>query len=151
MDWFWATLFAISSFFNGRAAFKLLLDWKGMLTTCRFVEDAYEHVETLPDEAALARETAAPVFLHLVPAYQEPAIGATLRALLGSRYPDSKLHVVVITKEEEDREPHPLMEVSTAELVRRAPPALPPLPQEMVPLLAMPRRRRKTPQLASAL
>ena len=151
MDWFWATLFAISSFFNGRAAFKLLLDWKGMLTTCRFVEDAYEHVETLPDEAALARETAAPVFLHLVPAYQEPAIGATLRALLGSRYPDSKLHVVVITKEEEDREPHPLMEVSTAEVVRRFRAELPPWQQKMLSLVVMPGAGRKAHQLNWAL
>ena len=47
MDWFWSTgpfwfaLFLVRLFFNARAAFKLLLDWKGMLTTCRFVEDAY--------------------------------------------------------------------------------------------------------------
>jgi len=76
MDWFWATLFVISSFFNGRAAFKLLLDWKGMLTTCRFVEEAYERIEALPDEVALARDPEAPVFLHLVPAYQEPDIAS---------------------------------------------------------------------------
>src|SRR6266849_3982560 len=151
MDWFWATLFAISSFFNGRAAFKLLLDWKGMLTTCRFVEDAYERVEALPDEAALARDPGAPVFLHLVPAYQEPAIGATLRALLGSRYPDGKLHVVVITKEEEDLAPHPLMEASTAELVRRFRAELPPWQQKMLSVLVMPGRGRKAHQLNWAL
>src|SRR3989442_1017609 len=99
MDWFWATLFAVSSFFNGRAAFKLLLDWKGMLTTSHFVEDAYARLDELPDEAALEREPTAPVFVHLVPAWQEPAITETLRALIGSRYPDSKLHVVVVTRE----------------------------------------------------
>ena len=38
--WFWFTLFWVALFVNGRAAFKLLLDWKGMLTTCRFVEAA---------------------------------------------------------------------------------------------------------------
>ncbi len=151
MDWLWAALFVVSSFFNGRAAFKLLLDWKGMLTTCRFVEDAYEQVETLPDEAALARDSRAPVFLHLVPAYQEPAIGATLRALLGSRYPDSKLHVVVITKEEEDQAPHPSMEASTAELVRRFRLELPPWQQKMLSLLVMPGRGRKAHQLNWAL
>src|SRR5258705_76613 len=105
MDGLWAALFVVSSFFNGRAAFKLLLDWKGMLTTCRFVEDAYEQVETLPDEAALARDSRAPVFLHLVPAYQEPAIGAPLRALLASPYPASNLPLAGITKEVEGRRP----------------------------------------------
>src|SRR3989454_8923803 len=151
MDWFWATLFVISSFFNGRAAFKLLLDWKGMLTTCRFVEEAYERVEARPDEAALARDPDAPVFLHLVPAYQEPDIGITLRALLGSRYPDSKLHVAVITKEEEDQAPHPSMEASTAELVRRFRLPLPPLQQKIRSLLVMPGRARKAHQLNWAL
>src|SRR5215470_10831862 len=151
MDWFWATLFAISSFFNGRAAFKLLLDWKGMLNTCRFVEDAYAEVESLPDEAALARDPAAPVFLHLVPAYQEPAIAVTLRTLLGSRYPDGKLHVVVITKAEEDVSPHPRMEASTAELVRRFRAELPPWQQKMLTVLVMPGVGRKANQLNFAL
>src|SRR3989442_12949008 len=151
MDWFWATLFVISSFFNGRAAFKLLLDWKGMLTTCRFVEEAYERVEALPDEAALARDPDAPVFLHLVPAYQEPDIGITLRALLGSRYPDSKLHVAVITKEEEDQAPHPSMEASTAELVRQFRFELPPWQQKMLSVLVMADRGRKAHQLNWAL
>lgn len=151
MDWFWALLFAVSSFFNGRAAFKLLLDWKGMLTTCRLVEDAYARVETLPDEAVLAREPAAPVFLHLVPAYEEPGIATTLRALLASRYPDSRLHVVVITRQEEDRAPHPAMEASTAELVRRFRAELPPWQQKMLTLLVMPGPGRKAHQLNWAL
>jgi hypothetical protein len=151
MDWFWATLFAVSSLCNGRAALKLLLDWKGMLTTCRLVEDAYARLETLPDEAALAREPATPVFLHLVPAYQEPGIAGTLRALLASRYPDSRLHVVVITREEEDRAPHPAMEASTAELVRRFRAELPPWQQKMLTLLVMPGRGRKAEQLNWAL
>ena len=101
MDWFWGSLFFLTLAVNFRAAFKLLLDWKGMLTTCRFVEDAYARVPALPDEAALERDPAAPVFVHLVPAYQEPAIATTLRALLASRYPHGKLHVVVVTKEEQ--------------------------------------------------
>jgi cellulose synthase/poly-beta-1,6-N-acetylglucosamine synthase-like glycosyltransferase len=151
IDWFWALLFAVSSFFNGRAAFKLLLDWKGMLTTCRFVEDAYEAADRLPDEAHLARDPAAPAFLHLVPAYQEPDIAGTLRALLGSRYPDTKLHVVVVTKEEEEREPHPLMEASTAEIVRRFRAELPPWQQKMLTALVMPGEGRKARQLNWAL
>jgi hypothetical protein len=151
MDWFWALLFAVSSFFNGRAAFKLLLDWKGMLTTCRFVEDAYERTDRLPDEAQLEREDAAPVFLHLVPAFQEPDIAGTLRALLGSRYPDTKLHVVVITKEEEARAPHPLMEACTAEIVRRFRAELPPWQQKMLTLHVMPGPGRKASQLNWAL
>ena len=42
MDWlhstgpFWFVLFFVTMFCNARAAFKLLVDWKGMLTTCRF-------------------------------------------------------------------------------------------------------------------
>jgi hypothetical protein len=151
MDWFWALLFAISSFCNGRAAFKLLLDWKGMLTTCRFVEDAYAGLDDLPDEAHLEREPAAPVFLHLVPAFQEPDIAGTLRALLGSRYPDTKLHVVVVTKEEEEREPHPLMPYPTAEIVRRFRAELPPWQQKMLSVVAMPGPGRKAHQLNWAL
>jgi hypothetical protein len=147
MDWFWALLFAISSFCNGRAAFKLLLDWKGMLTTCRFVEDAYADLDALPDEAHLEREPAAPVFLHLVPAFQEPDIAGTLRALLGSRYPDTKLHVVVVTKEDEEREPHPLMPVPTAEIVRRFRSELPPWQQKMLSVIAAPGPGRKAHQL----
>jgi len=48
--WFWFTMFWVALLVNGRAAFKLLLDWKGMLTTCRFVERAYDKVAALPDE-----------------------------------------------------------------------------------------------------
>src|SRR6185436_8438896 len=92
-----------------------------------------------------------PVFLHLVPAYQEPEIADTLRALLGSRYPDAKLHVVVITKEEEDADPHPLMEVPTAELVRRFRLELPPWQQKMLTLAVMPGPGRKAQQLNWAL
>jgi cellulose synthase/poly-beta-1,6-N-acetylglucosamine synthase-like glycosyltransferase len=145
--WFWGALFAVSSFFNFRAAFKLLIDWKGMVTTCRFVEDAYERLDALPDEAALDREPEAPVFLHLVPAYQEPEIAHTLRALLGSRYPHGKLHVIVITKAEEERSPHPAMAASTAELVRRFRAELPPWQQKMLSLEVMPGPGRKAHQL----
>src|SRR2546430_13285945 len=54
----------------------------------------------------------------------------TLRALLDSRYPHGKLHVVVVTREEEERAPHPLMEAPTAELVRRFRAELPPWQQK---------------------
>jgi cellulose synthase/poly-beta-1,6-N-acetylglucosamine synthase-like glycosyltransferase len=136
--WFWFAMFWVALLVNGRAAFKLLLDWKGMLTTCRFVERAYESLASLPDEGALERDQHAPVFVHLVPAWQEPAIATTLRALLGSRYPHAKLHVVVATREEEERSPHPSMGVSTAELVRRFREGLPPWQQKMLSLVAMP-------------
>jgi cellulose synthase/poly-beta-1,6-N-acetylglucosamine synthase-like glycosyltransferase len=149
--WFWGALFVVSSFFNFRAAFKLLIDWKGMATTCRFIEDAYERLDRLPDEAALERQADAPVFLHLVPAYQEPEIAHTLRAILGSRYPHGKLHVVVVTKAEEDRSPHPAMPVSTAELVRRFRAELPPWQQKMLSIQVMPGPGRKAHQLNHAL
>ena len=138
MEWYWAALFFVSALFNLRASFKLLLDWKGMLTTCRFVEDAYSRLDELPDEGLLEQTQEAPVFVHLVPAFQEPAIAGTLRMLLASRYPHGKLHVVVVTKAEEERSPHPAMEVSTAELVRRFRAELPPYQQKMLSQLTMP-------------
>jgi hypothetical protein len=82
--WFWFAMFWAALLVNGRAAFKLLLDWKGMLTTCRFVEHAYANLDTLPDEPTLERHPAAPVFVHLVPAWEEPEI-ATTRCRPGSK------------------------------------------------------------------
>jgi hypothetical protein len=148
----WFALFLVTTFFNGRAAFKLLVDWKGMITTCRFVEDAYARLDTLPDEAALEHAPAAPVFVHLVPAYYEPGIATTLAALLGARYPHGRLHVVVATREEEDHAPHPLMEATTAEIVRRFRDTLPPWQQKMLTLVVAPvAPDRKAHQLNWAL
>src|SRR2546427_991359 len=140
-------MFWVALVVNGRAAFKLLLDWKGMLTTCRFVDHAYATLDTLPDEAALEHDPAAPVFVHLVPAWQEPGIAATLRALLDSRYPHAKLHIVVATREAEELSPHPTMEASTAEIVRRFRDGLPPWQQKMLSLASMPGAGRKAHQL----
>src|SRR6266511_5990287 len=128
-------LFLVAFFLNVRAAFKLGVDWKGMLTTVSFVREAYARLDELPGEEALEREPRAPVFLHLVPAYQEPDIAATVSALVGSRYPHGRLHVVVITKEEEERAPHPAMGASTGELVRRLRDGLPPYQQKRLSLL----------------
>src|SRR6266849_443003 len=77
-------LFLVAFVLNVRASFKLGLDWKGMLTTVGFVREAYARLDELPGEEALEREPRAPVFLHLVPAYQEPDIAATVSALAGS-------------------------------------------------------------------
>ena len=144
-------LFVVALFLNARAAFKLALDWKGMLTTLRFVRDAYARLDALPSEEALEREPRAPVFLHLVPAYQEPDIAETVKALVSSRYPHGGLHVVVVTKEEEERAPHPGMGVSTGELVRRLRETLPPYQQKRLTHLAMPGPGRKAHQLNWAL
>jgi hypothetical protein len=122
-----------------------------MLTTCRFVENAYARLERLPEEARLDQDPAAPVFVHLVPAWQEPAIAVTVRALLGSRYPHGKLHVVVVTREEEEESPHPHMVVPTAELVRRLRAELPPYQQKMLSAVAMPGPGIKAHQLNWAL
>src|SRR5213078_315212 len=46
--------------------------------------------------------------------------------------PHGKLHVVVVTKEAEERAPHPLMEAPTAELVRRFRAELPPWQQKQL-------------------
>ncbi|MBI3625337.1 MAG: hypothetical protein HY215_04210, partial [Candidatus Rokubacteria bacterium] len=59
-------LFAISLLLNGRGAFKLLLDWKGMRTTVGFVKEAYAAVDRLPEETALEEDDRTPIFLHLV-------------------------------------------------------------------------------------
>jgi Glycosyl transferase family group 2 len=158
MDWLgsteplWLALFLVTLFFNGRAAFKLLVDWKGMLTTCRLVEDAYAAVARLPEEAALEHAPGAPVFVHLVPAYYEPHIVPTLSALLGSRYPHGRLHVIVATRAEEELAPHPLMAATTAELVRRFRDGLPPWQQKMLTVVvAPPAEGRKAHQLNWAL
>jgi cellulose synthase/poly-beta-1,6-N-acetylglucosamine synthase-like glycosyltransferase len=151
IDWYWGLLFALSSLFNFRASFKLLLDWKGMVTTFRFVERAYARLDELPDEAALEQAPEAPVFVQLLPAFQEPDVATTARALLASRYPHSKLHVVVVTKEEEERSPHDAMPAPTAELVRRLRQELPPYQQKMLSQLAMPGMGRKAHQLNWAL
>ena len=144
-------LFALSLFLNCRAVLKLGLDWKGMLTTVGFVQRAYARRHELPSEDALEREPAAPVFLHLVPAYQEPDIAGTVTALVASRYPHGHLHVVVVTREEEERAPHPAMGVSTGELVRRLRDTLPPYQQKRLSHLAMPGPGRKAHQLNWAL
>src|SRR3989442_13022853 len=94
----------------------------------------------------LERDQRAPIFLHLVPAYQEPDIAGTLRALCASRYPHANLHVVVVTKEDEERNPHPAMGVSTGELVRRFRETLPPYQQKRLSPLAMPGPGRKATQ-----
>ena len=144
-------LFALTFLLNGRAALKLLIDWKGMLTTVRFVKEAYASLDRLPPEADFEEDERAPTFLHLVPAYQEPEIAVTVGALLASRYPHARLHVVVVTKEEEERSPHPAMGVSTGELVRRFRAELPPYAQKMLWHLAMPAEGRKAHQLNWAL
>jgi cellulose synthase/poly-beta-1,6-N-acetylglucosamine synthase-like glycosyltransferase len=144
-------LFFITLFFNIRASFKLGLDWRGMLVTTRFVREAYAGLAELPTEEQLEGEPALPVFLHLVPAYQEPDIGVTVGALTASRYPHGRLHVVVITKEEEERAPHPAMGVSTGELVRRLRETLPPYQQKRLSHVVMPGPGRKAHQLNWAL
>ena len=151
IEWSWAVLFFVTLLCNGRAAFKLLLDWKGMLTTCRIIEDAYARLTELPEEAALEHDPRTPVFVHLVPAFQEPDIAGTLRALLESRYPHGKLHVVVCVKEEEERAPHPGMGMSTGDVVRRFRDELPPLYQKMLSVVAAPGPGRKAHQLNWAL
>jgi glycosyl transferase family 2 len=158
MDWLestgplWFALFLVTMFFNGRAAFKLLVDWKGMLTTCRFVENAYATLDSLPEEATLEHAPDAPVFVHLVPAYYEPKIEETLTALLGSRYPHGRLRVIVATRAEEELAPHPLMGATTAELVLRFRDRLPPWQQKMLTLVVAPAAEgRKAHQLNWAL
>jgi cellulose synthase/poly-beta-1,6-N-acetylglucosamine synthase-like glycosyltransferase len=147
----WAVLFWIAVAASARGAVKMLVDWQGMRTTCAFVEAAYRRRPGLPDEAALEHDPRAPTFVHLVPAWQEPDIAGTLRAILAARYPHARLHVVVCTREEEERHPHPDMAAPTAELVRRLRAELPPWQQKMLSQVALPGRGRKAAQLNWAL
>jgi hypothetical protein len=144
-------LFACTLLFNLRAAWKLAIDWKGMATTTRFVRQAYAGRHAWPDEEALEQEPRAPVFLHLVAAYQEPGIAATLSGLLAARYPHGKVRVVVVTKASEDHEPHPAMGESTGDLVRRLIAELPPYEVKRLTHLVMPGPGRKAEQLNWAL
>ena len=144
-------LFVIAFVLNVRASFKLGLDWKGMLTTVGFVREAHGRLHELPAEEVLERDPRAPVFLHLIPAYYEPDIAVTASTLVASRYPHGRLHVVVITKEEEERSPHPNMVASTGELVRRLRDSLPPYQQKRLSHLVMPGPGRKAHQLNWAL
>src|SRR3989304_4399529 len=150
-QWLIPGLFVVALVVNLRAAWRLLIDWKGMGATVRFARHVSARRGELPSEEALERTADSPVFLHLVAAYQEPEIASTLRGLLSSRYPQEKLHVVVITKEEENRNPHPAMETSTAELTRRFRAELPPYDQKRLWHLTMPGEGRKAHQLNCAL
>jgi cellulose synthase/poly-beta-1,6-N-acetylglucosamine synthase-like glycosyltransferase len=138
-------------FISIRASGKLLADWIRMRSAVSFVQESYRRLDKLPNEDDFARHPRAPIFLHLVAAYQEPEIAETVRALLASRYARTKLRVVVITKEDEDRTPHPSMNVGTAELVRRLRGILPPSQQAQLHLLTMPGPGRKPHQLNWAL
>jgi hypothetical protein len=154
MDWLPALapwLFALTLAFNLRAAWKLAIDWKGMVTTTRFVRAAYAGREAWPAEDALEHEPEVPTFLHLVAAFQEPGIAATLRGLLAARYPHGKVRYVVVTKAAEEQAPHPAMGVSTGTLVRRFLADLPPYEAKRLTHLVLPGPGRKAEQLNWAL
>ena len=75
MRWTWLApytgwLFLATLLFNLRAAWKLAVDWAGMLTTIRFVRAGYARRGELPAEERLRAESGAPVFLTLIAAYQ---------------------------------------------------------------------------------
>jgi hypothetical protein len=144
-------LFAATLLFNLRAAWKLAIDWAGMLTTVRFVRAGYARRGELPSEEALAARPGAPVFLTLIPAYQEPEIATTLGGLLGLRYPPELARLAVVTKAAEDAAPHPAMRASTGALVRRFIADLPPYDAKRVAHLAMPGPGRKAEQLNWAI
>jgi len=153
-DWFptlapW--LFLLTLCVNLRAAWKLGLDWRGMTTTTRFVREAYARRAEWPTVDALEADSRAPVFLHLVAAFQEPGIAATLRGLLDARYPADRVRVVVVTKAAEDASPHPAMGESTAALIRRFAAELPPYEAKRLTHLVMPGLGRKAEQLNWAL
>jgi hypothetical protein len=144
-------LFAATLLFNVRAAWKLAVDWAGMLTTIRFVRTAYARLGELPTEEALATEGRAPIFLTLVAAYQEPGIAATLTGLLGFRYPADRARCAVITKADEDAAPHPAMPGSTGALCRQLLAELPAYDAKRLAHFVLPGPGRKAEQLNWAL
>ena len=126
MRWTWLEpytgwLFLATLLFNLRAAWKLAIDWAGMLTTVRFVRAGYARRGELPPRRPSGRRRGAPVFLTLVAAYQEPAIASTLRGLLALRYPAELARYVVVTKAAEDAAPHPAMPESTGHALPAVP------------------------------
>jgi Glycosyl transferase family group 2 len=154
MDWL-ATLapwlFVVTLVFNCRAAWKLAIDWRGMVTTVRYVRAAHARRAAWPTEEALEGEPRAPVFLHLLAAYQEPEIARTLRGLLDARYPHGKVRYVVVTKAAEDHAPHPAMRESTGAIIRRFLAELPPYEAKHLTHLVMAGPGRKAEQLNWAL
>ena len=144
-------LFAATLLFNLRAAWKLAIDWAGMVTTVRFVRAAYARRGALPAEEALAAEARAPVFLTLVAAYQEPGIAGTLAGLLALRYPPDRARCAVITKAGEDAAPHPAMPLTTAALCRQFLSDLPAYDAKRLAHLVLPGPGRKAEQLNWAL
>jgi cellulose synthase/poly-beta-1,6-N-acetylglucosamine synthase-like glycosyltransferase len=156
MRWTWLApytgwLFLATLLFNLRAAWKLAIDWAGMLTTVRFVRAGYARRGELPSEETLRARLGAPVFLTLVAAYQEPGIAATLRGLLALRYPGERARYVVVTKAEEDAAPHPAMPESTGTLCQQVLGDLPPYDAKRLVHLVMPGPGRKAEQLNWAL
>jgi hypothetical protein len=152
MRWTWLApysgwLFAATLLFNLRAAWKLAIDWAGMLTTLRFVRAGYARRRELPTEETLRAHARAPLFLTLVAAYQEPGIAATLRGLLGLRYPAELAGSVVITKAAEDAAPHSAMPESTGVLCQQFRAHLPPYDAKRLVHLVLPGSGRKAEQL----
>ena len=83
MDALLPILFVAALVLNVRASFKLGLDWK------RHADDGALRPRRLRAPLARCRprrrsstSPQAPVFLHLVPAFQEPDIAGTVKALL---------------------------------------------------------------------
>ena len=144
-------LFLATLLFNLRAAWKLAIDWAGMVTTIRFVRDGYARRGELPAEETLRAAADGPVFLTLVAAYQEPAIAGTMRGLLELRYPRERARFVVITKAAEDAAPHPAMPESTGALCEQLIADLPPYDAKRLAHLVMPGPGRKAEQLNWAL
>jgi cellulose synthase/poly-beta-1,6-N-acetylglucosamine synthase-like glycosyltransferase len=156
MRWAWLQpytgwLFLATLLFNLRAAWKLAIDWAGMLTTVRFVRAGYARRGELPAEETLQAGAGAPVFLTLIAAYQEPGIAGTLRGLLDLRYPGERSRCVVVTKAGEDAEPHLAMPASTGALCEQFLADLPPYDAKRLAHLVLPGPGRKAEQLNWAL
>ena len=107
-------------FLNARAAFKLALDWKGMVTTLPLrASDAYAGSTAAQRGGARARAARARSSSTWCPRTRSPNRRDVERAARLA-YPHGSLHVVVVTRKRRSAQPHPGMGVSTpAELVRR--------------------------------
>ena len=91
------------------------------------------------------------MFLTLVAAYQEPGIAATLRGLLGLRYPGERARCVVITKAGEDARRIRRCRSPPGRLCQQFRADLPPYDAKRLTHLVLPGPGRKAEQLNWAL
>ena len=105
-----------------RAAWKLAIDWAGMLTTVRFVRAGLRaRAASCPTEETLEREPAPPCSCTSSPPTRSRGSRRRCAGSSASAIPHERARYVVVTKAAEDAAPHPAMPESTGALVPAVP------------------------------